>query len=98
MRYAFAAALEQLPSANAYFVVYLPLPVAAEIDQVSQGLRGGFGSVRVDATVGATQWRTSIFKDARRSSYLMLVKKDVRQKEKLQPGDELQLILELVDF
>lgn len=98
MKYSFSSILEQFPGDSAYFVCYLPLEIAAEIDSVSHGLRGGFGSVRIHARLGKTVWDTSIFKETRRSSYLMLVKKTVRQAERLIAGDVLHVEIELVDF
>jgi hypothetical protein len=98
VNYEFETVLERYPGENAYFVCYLPADVAAEIDLVTQGLRGGFGSVRVNVGLGSTSWTTSVFKDAKRASYLMLVKKSVRAAEGLSDGSELKLALELVDF
>lgn len=98
VKYSFTAVLERWPGEVAYFVCYLPVEVAAEIDSVTEGLRAGFGSVRVQVRLGASAWKTSIFKEARRNSYLMLVKKQVRVAEGLLEGDSLALEIELVDF
>ena len=98
MRYEFECELERLAAANAYFAVFLPIDVAAEIDEVSAGLRGGFGSVRVRAAIGASSWSTSIFKDNSRSSYLMLIKKTVRDAEAWGEGSSRHVTLELLDF
>ena len=98
MKYTFAAALERWAGEAAYFVCYLPADVAREMVSTTEGLRGGFGSVRVQVRIGKSAWRTSIFKDAKRGSYLMLVKKQVRMAEGLEAGDELEVTIELVDF
>lgn len=96
--YEFECQLERYPGINAYFVCYLPADIAADIDAVSQGLRGGFGSVRVRITLDAYVWSTSIFRDAKRSSYLLLIKKSVRERFKLEQDSQLNLAMELVDF
>lgn len=98
MEYEFSTVLERLPGPNDTFACYLPLDVADEIDQVSQGLRGGFGSVRVRVELGLSRWSTSVFKDASRASYLLLVSKRVRTAEDIGTGDEFTVQLELVDF
>ncbi|MEY3537625.1 MAG: hypothetical protein RL645_439, partial [Actinomycetota bacterium] len=72
--------------------------VAAEIDELSQGLRGGFGSVRVRVVLGGSSWTTSIFKDSSRSSYLLLVGKKVREAEGLANDEQVLLVMELLDF
>ena len=50
------------------------------------GQRNAFGSIRVEATIGATTWRTSLFPDKARGSLLLLVKKQVRSIEDLTDG------------
>ena len=62
------------------------------------GVRRGFGSVRVDVTVGATSWRTSIFPDSKTGTYLVPVKKAVRVAEHLEPGDEVWAQLQVADL
>ncbi len=56
----------------------------------------GFGSRRVEVTVGATTWRTSVFPDNASASYLLPVKKAVRVAEGLDEGDEITVRLEVV--
>lgn len=98
VEYEFATVLERLAGPKDIFACYLPLDVADEIDQVSQGLRGGFGSVRVRVEMGRSRWGTSVFKDASRASYLLLVSKRVRMAEGIGAGDEFTVRLELADF
>ena len=57
----------------------LPEDAADEIKAIADGsVRRGFGSVRVEATVGPTTWRTSIFPSKESGSYVLPVKKAVR--------------------
>jgi hypothetical protein len=58
--------------------------------------RSGFGSVRVEVTVGATTWRTSLFPDSKAGSYVLPVKKEVREREQLAVGDDVTVALGLV--
>jgi len=50
--------------------------------------------VRVEVTVGATTWRTSVFPDKR--GYALPVKKAVRRAESLDIGDSARVTLELI--
>lgn len=54
----------------------------------------GFGSVRVEATVGGTTWRTSVFPDKTRG-YVLPVKKAVRRAEALDVGEAVRVRLAL---
>jgi hypothetical protein len=78
--------------------VSLPADAADEIRaRTDDGLRRGFGSVRVRVTVGGSTWRTSIFPDKDRGSYVLPIKKAVRKAETLDPGDTATVTVELLD-
>ncbi|MGA8211751.1 MAG: DUF1905 domain-containing protein [Nocardioidaceae bacterium] len=90
--------LWQHPSAGGWHFVAVPPEVGAEIADLTGGTRRGFGSVRVEVTVGATSWRTSVFPDAASGGYLLPVKQAVRRAERLEAGDELAVRVVLADL
>ena len=51
--------------------------------------------MRVNATIGATTWETSIFPDTKSGSYLLPVKAEVRRREGVEDGDAVTVTLEL---
>ena len=57
---------------------------------------GGFGSVKVEATVGGTTWQTSLFPDSKRAAYVLPVKKAVRSAESIDVGDRTTVRLNLI--
>ena len=83
MSHRFRAPLWRHTGAAAWWFITVPIDIADEIEFRTAGQRRGFGSVRVDAHVGDTSWRTSIFPDRATSSYLLPVKKAVRLAEGL---------------
>jgi hypothetical protein len=76
--------------------VSVPTESSAEIREFAAGMPRGFGSVRVEATIGGTTWRTSIFPggDGR---YALPVKKAVRKAESLEIGSPVGVRLEILD-
>lgn len=62
----------------------------SELLRAETGPRTGFGSVRVEVTVGGSTWRTSVF-PAKEGYYVLPVKKPVRQAEDLEPGDRVSV-------
>ena len=72
-------------AADAWVFVTLPPDVGEEVRERA-GPPRGFGSVRVEVTVGSTTWRTSVFPDKVRG-YVLPVKKAVRRAESLEVGD-----------
>ena len=48
---------------------------------------GGFGSVRVQVSIGETEWRTSVFPNAKSGCFVLPIKKAVRTAERVDIGD-----------
>lgn len=53
----------------------------------------GFGSVRVEASLGDVSWRTSVFPQ-KSGGYILPVKKEVRCRTGISAGDEATIRLE----
>lgn len=66
-----------------------------EIRAHSLSQRGGFGSVRVAATINGVTWRTSIFPQ-KSGGYVLPIKAEVRRETGIAAGDEVSVTLDLV--
>jgi hypothetical protein len=98
VRYRFEAELWRWTARRELWTfVSLPEEASEEIKEVVGDLAGGFQSVRVDAAVGASHWRTSIFPGTS-GMYSLPIKKKVRDAEGLVLGEPLTVTVELVDF
>ena len=82
--------------ADAWVFVGLPVGESDEIRDLAGGLRRGFGSLRVRATIGSSAWTTSIFPG--RAGYVLPVKRSIRVAEALDVGDTATVTVELIDF
>ncbi len=91
----FTATLWRWPNGNWFFVT-LPFEVADEIDDHASAARVGFGSVRVEVTVGRSTWQTSVFPDKRAESFLLPVKAAIRRAERIDDGDEVAISLRVI--
>lgn len=84
------------PGENAaWHFVTLPKKQSDIIRGRFANLKRGWGSLPVSATIGATQWNTSIFPDTKSGAYLLPLKAEVRKKEKIEAGDTVSLALEV---
>lgn len=92
----FTADLWRHAGEAAWYFVTLPHDVADDIDEITAESRRGFGSVRVEVTVGATTWSTSLFPDTKAASYVLPVKKAIRLAEALDDGSRVVVRLTLV--
>ena len=73
--------------------------VPADLSDDVRALAGpphGFGSVRVEVTIGGSTWRTSVFPDSKRGCFVLPVKKAVRRAEDLEVGDTARVALRVL--
>lgn len=82
-------------SAGRWYFLTVPDEQSQEIRAHAFGTPRGFGSVRVQATIGQVVWRTSVF-PLNSGGYLLPVKAEVRRKAGIAAGDEVTVSLELL--
>lgn len=83
---------------DSWVFVSVPRPVSEAIeDEVAALPPRGFGSVRVEVTIGGSTWRTSVFPSAEEEGYVLPVKRPVRRAEGLEVGDEADVVLRVLD-
>ena len=85
---------ESSPEGTAWVFVTVPEDETEEI-RLRSGPPRGFGSVRVEVTLGGSTWRTSVFPDKVRG-FVLPVKKAVRRAESLEIGDPARVTLQLI--
>lgn len=90
--YEFEAILWRWRDDGAWHFVTLPEDVTDDIDD-RLPLRAGFGSVRVEVSVGTSTWQTSIFPSKGLGSFILPVKKAVREAQGCTEGDRIRVRL-----
>ena len=73
--------LWQSETATAWHFITLPIELSEDIKAFTKHLSRGFGSVKVEVTIGETVWKTSIFPSKQHGGYILPIKKAVRQAE-----------------
>ena len=81
---------------DSWFFTSLPEDLSDQIREIPRPYRG-FGSVRVIARVGGSEWRTSIFPSSSSGAYVLPLKKKVRDAESLVDGGLVSVRLEVLD-
>jgi hypothetical protein len=94
--YEFTAEVWEHDGHAAWHFVSLPEDVADDIDELHGHEAKGFGSIKVEVTIGSTTWSTSIFPDTERGTYVLPVKKPVRLAEDLTDGSTAAVHLTIV--
>lgn len=94
--YSFAAELWEWESKTSWFFLSLPEGDADDIEERFSRTAPGFGSIRVEVSIGDTTWRTSIFPSTSERTYVLPVKKAVRSAEGLAPGVQARVELSII--
>ena len=88
MHFTFTTPMWLYAGKGAWHFVTLPKDAADEI-RFFNSLAKGFMPIAVDASMGETTWKTSVFPDAKSGSYLLAIKAAVRKAENLDAGTEV---------
>lgn len=97
MSYSFTAPLWRWKGDAPASWVFATLPddIAFAIRTESAERRRAWGSVKVEARIGATAWTTSLFPQKETGSYLLPVKAAVRNAEALSDDNTVAIMLDL---
>ncbi|MER8637975.1 DUF1905 domain-containing protein [Mesorhizobium sp. M1365] len=83
------------PGKGGWHFVTLPPELGARIKTAMVGMARPWGSLGVEAVIGQTRWRTSLFPDQKSGSLLLPIKTAVRVREGLGAGDTANLTIEM---
>ena len=83
------------PAKGSWHFLTIAGETATAIRNAAGGRSGGWGSVRVTATIGTTDWQTSLFPNKQQGGYMLPLKADVRKREGVREGDVISVSLAL---
>ena len=95
--YTFDAELWEWEGKASWFFVSVPEDVTDEIDDQYGHRAAGFGSVKVEVSIGTSTWQTSIFPDTKRGCFILPVKAAVRRAQDLEDGSPALVHLRVRD-
>lgn len=97
VEFRFSSEVSRWSGDSAWYFATVPPDVSEMIREETHGLRGGFGSLKVAARIGDTEFSTSVFPDSKSQCFALPVKKSVRKAEEIEDGDPVEITLRLVD-
>jgi Domain of unknown function (DUF1905) len=81
------------PAKGSWHFLTITGEAAEAIRSAAGGRSGGWGSVRVTATIGTTDWQTSLFPNKQLGGYMLPLKADVRKRERVNDGDVIEVAI-----
>ena len=95
-RYSFEAEVWEWSAKNSWFFLSVPEDDADDIEERYRQRAAGFGSIRVEVTIGSSTWRTSLFPSTEQKTYVLPLKKVVRTAEGIELGSTVAVDLVVV--
>ncbi|MBT4917183.1 DUF1905 domain-containing protein [Candidatus Peregrinibacteria bacterium] len=86
--------VERWKGKAAWHFMTISIEISEQIKAFNEMPRRGFGAVAVEAKIGNTAWKTSIFPE-KKGTYVLPVKSDVRKKEQISSGDKVEVMITL---
>lgn len=83
------------PGSSGWHFFTINKELSDEIKRFDSLPRRGFGSIPVNAIIGETKWKTSIFPE-KKGTFVLPLKKAVRKAENIKDGDKIKVILEVI--
>jgi hypothetical protein len=93
IKYHFVGMPWRHPSPGGWYFISLPPEISVEIRSLFKSEEQGWGRLRVTASIGKTEWQTAIWFDLKRETYLLPLKADVRKKESIGTGMEVDVVI-----
>ena len=81
------------PAKGSWHFLTITGEAATAIRNAAGGRSGGWGSVRVTATIGKTGWQTSLFPNKQQGGDMLPLKADVRKREGVNEGDVVSVTI-----
>jgi hypothetical protein len=76
-----------------WHLISLPKSISTEIRSSVKDEEEGWGRLKVIAKTGKTEWKTAIWFDSKKNTYLLPLKAGIRKKENLVEGSSIKVML-----
>lgn len=93
IRYKFSAKVWQHAPPAGWYFVSLPESISIEIRKAFRSEEEGWGRLKATAEIGKSQWKTAIWFDTKRNTYLLPLKADIRKKESVVAGKVIRVTI-----
>ncbi len=84
------------PGFAAWRFLYLSTKDSQKLKTAYGAHAKGWGSLPVEAAIGKTRWKTSVFPDKKSGCYLLPLKKEVRTAEQIDDEDVVDFTIKLL--
>lgn len=93
IKYEFSEKPWQHSSPGGWYFVSLPKEISKEIRSVLKSEEDGWGRLKAIARIGKSEWKTAIWFDSKKETYLLPLKAEIRKKENIEMGKQIDVVI-----
>lgn len=95
INYQFSGSIWKYLGKGSWYFIALPKRLSNEIRKDNFQFEEGWGRLKVSAAIKNIEWKTAIWFDSKKETYLLPIKAEIRQKERIKKGDTIEVILKV---
>lgn len=84
---------QHMGKGGGWHFVSLPVHLSSEIRNALKFEEEGWGRLRVTAKIGNSEWKTAIWFDTKKNTYLLPLKAEIRKKESINVDQDVHMVL-----
>ncbi|MEO8239414.1 MAG: DUF1905 domain-containing protein [Flavobacterium sp.] len=93
IKYEFSEKSWQHSSPGGWYFVSLPKEMSKEIRGMLRSEEEGWGRLKAVAKIGNSEWKTAIWFDSKKEIYLLPLKAEIRRKENIEDGKQIEVFI-----
>ncbi len=91
IRFTFTSTPWRYEAPSGWYFVSLPLKLSTEIRRAFKSEEAGWGRLKATARIGAAEWKTAVWFDTKKKTYVLPLKAEIRKSESIQVGKSLKI-------
>lgn len=92
-KYQFTSKVWKYSGKGAWVFVTVPETLSIEIRNFFKNHEESWGRLKIEAKIGQANWKTAIWFDTKKQTYLLPLKSEIRKKENIILNSEIEVVI-----
>lgn len=93
IKYEFSEKVGQHSAPGGWYFITVPKEMSKEIRALLKNEEEGWGRLKAVAIIGKSEWKTAIWFDSKKETYLLPLKLEVRKNENIEVEKQIEVVI-----
>lgn len=93
IKYKFSEKVGKHSAPGGWYFITVPKEMSKEIRTLLKNEEKGWGRLKAIVIIGKTEWKTAIWFDSKKETYLLPLKLEVRRKENIEVEKQIEVVI-----